>query len=142
MMKVSLACIFDRDGKIIFERKVADHPREPGALCFVGGAAENGEDSIQCLRRELAEELSYSISGFDHVELVQETTYVSDLTGQEFDIAYFLVLLAVDDVILPEGFLAIDHRMAGNCVAPARKDIIDLCVLARAKKLAPDFDQE
>lgn len=54
---------------------------------FPGGKAEDGESLLECLKRELREELSIEIDGVDHSES-QVNQYVD---GGEFEVSYFFV---------------------------------------------------
>lgn len=47
------------DGRmhLIYEVRAATLRRQPGEICFPGGAAERGEDAVTCALRETSEEL-------------------------------------------------------------------------------------
>ena len=56
MTEVALALI-QRDGRWFLQRRKLDHPVLPGLWEFPGGKVEAGESIIQCLHRELREEV-------------------------------------------------------------------------------------
>ena len=85
MRKVAVG-ILSRDGKILVcQRKRGS--RYALEWEFPGGKLEPGESVLDCLQRELREELSLSIDGADRTEI--QSSYYDD--GGEFEVAYCFV---------------------------------------------------
>jgi 8-oxo-dGTP pyrophosphatase MutT (NUDIX family) len=55
------AVIVNKDKEYIFEIKPKTYACNPGGVALFGGKAEEGEDGIACIKRELMEELKFDI---------------------------------------------------------------------------------
>jgi 8-oxo-dGTP pyrophosphatase MutT (NUDIX family) len=55
------AILCDRGGWYVLERRPASDPDAPGRLTFFGGGREDGEGALECLAREVWEELGFAV---------------------------------------------------------------------------------
>ena len=85
MTRAAVAIIQQEKCILICQRK--KNSRYELKLEFPGGKAKDGESLLECLKRELREELSIEIDGVDHSE--SQVNRYGD--GGEFEVAYFFV---------------------------------------------------
>ncbi len=85
------------EGKFLFQKRTLDAPTSPGKIVTFGGARENNENPIECLKRELKEELELVISNNDIVDSI----FYQDSKGDHI----FFLVENVDEsqLILHEG---------------------------------------
>ena len=103
------ALLFDTDGDFLFQRR-DDKPGilHPGRIGMFGGHQEPGESPLECVVREVHEELSYFIPPhrFTHIG-----TFKDDSTGPTRVIEIFMSrALPVSELIVTEGALMVVPR--------------------------------
>lgn len=82
---VAHVCLFNREGKMLIQKRKKDKPNWPGKWDIsAGGAAKAGENSNQAAERELYEELSI------HIPLDEERPVITIHFDDGFD-DYFIV---------------------------------------------------
>ena len=93
-------CVFDRNGRLLIQRRRDDKEGFPGLWDFsVGGSALQGEVSLDALKREAMEELGFSVpgdpvpvmtmmfsEGFDDYYIVRADPKLSDLVLQKEEV--------------------------------------------------------
>jgi len=72
------------DGKVVLQRKTADHPTKANQLALFGGHIENGETPEQALQRELKEETS--LPGLKVRKIAEQHWYVADIESADFEV--------------------------------------------------------
>ena len=87
MLKVAVAVIKDKTGQILISKR-ADDVHQAGLWEFPGGKIEAGENTLQALSRELAEELSIKVLSAKPLLQIQH---------QYEDLAVFLDVYTVND---------------------------------------------
>lgn len=76
-IKAAGAIIRTKEGTYLLERRTIDDPVRPKQLSIFGGGSEDGETALECLQRELYEELQLDISKYP-VRLLGEISSKSD----------------------------------------------------------------
>lgn len=100
------ALLFDTDGNFLFQRR-DDKPDilHPGRIGLFGGHQEPGESPLECVVREVHEELTYFIPPhqFAHIG-----TFNDDSTGRMRTIELYLAnALPVSELAVTEGTLMV-----------------------------------
>lgn len=103
------ALLFDTDGNFLFQRR-DDKPGilHPGRVGMFGGHQEPGESPLECVVREVHEELSYFVLAhqFTHIGIFND-----DSTGPTRVIEIFMArALPVSELIVTEGALMVVPR--------------------------------
>lgn len=103
------ALLFDTDGNFLFQRR-DDKPGilHPGRIGMFGGHQESGESPLECVVREVHEELSHFVPPhrFSHLG-----TFKDDRTGPTRVIEIFMArALPVSELIVTEGALMVVPR--------------------------------
>lgn len=63
--KIVEAILINKNNEVLLQKKTLDYKFEPkGGWCFFGGQIENGETPEQAIRREINEEINYTIKDF------------------------------------------------------------------------------
>lgn len=57
----SIICIYNKEGKILLQKRTADAPTYPSHWALFAGTVEKGEEPLETLKREMIEELEYKI---------------------------------------------------------------------------------
>jgi 8-oxo-dGTP diphosphatase len=116
--------IENKEGKVLLQlRDNIDSIPWPGCWGTFGGQVEEGETAREAMKREIWEELHYSIP---------EPEYYGNYPYDGYDIfMYRLVIpdITLDDVTVCEGqaaaFLSLEETVARPCAANCREIIID-----------------
>lgn len=130
-MKIVIAAIMERNGKILIARRAPDQPLA-GKWEFPGGKMELGESPEECLARELKEELDLEVVVGD---FFAETTYTYS-TGTVRLLTYFVEAEAEDIESRVHDALAWvePEAIADYDILPADLPIVDeLVALQQAK---------
>lgn len=69
--QVSVLILYRADGRILLQHRTNDAPTFPGYWAFFGGGIEVGESAEEAIRREILEELGYSLSSPSHFKTVK-----------------------------------------------------------------------
>lgn len=100
------ALLFDTDGNFLFQRR-DDKPGilHPGRVGMFGGHQEPGESPLECVVREVHEELSHFVPAHQFTHM---GTFNDDSTGPTRVIEIFMArALPVSDLIVTEGALMV-----------------------------------
>src|SRR5690348_8536530 len=89
-MEYTVAFIFSEDlSKVLLVKK--ERPAwQKGFLNGIGGKIENGESSLECIKREVNEEAGLIIKNFE---------YVGQINGSEYSVDVFTSRLPYDEIM-------------------------------------------
>ena len=59
--EVAILVLYDKDGRMLLQKRTLDAPTFPGIWGFFGGGIEKGESPSEALKREIYEELEYEV---------------------------------------------------------------------------------
>jgi len=57
----SIICIYNKEGKVLLQKRTADAPTYPSHWALFAGTVEEGERAMDTLKREMLEELEYEL---------------------------------------------------------------------------------
>lgn len=115
---IAAAVVVDTTGELLLQLR--DNKPEilyPGGIGLFGGHREDDESALECVTRELAEELTYEIAPARFVPIASREGADSERKGGTFRGDFFLVRdIPRDKIVVTEGTLLV--------VAPAELDRI------------------
>jgi 8-oxo-dGTP pyrophosphatase MutT (NUDIX family) len=135
----SAAILVDRSGRFLLQRR-DNRPEisQPGKVSFFGGARETGENAIDCIVREIAEEIGIKLPPrrFEHlVSLdVPDTVHI----GWHVKGDYFVARnISARNLNVTEGsLLLVDHEAIGamqNELTPITIEVLEHFLRQRTK---------
>lgn len=131
------ACAIVRDsqtGRLLFEIRTDDAPKNPGIWSFFGGGAEAGESPEECLLRELKEELGVALRASD---LTAVMSYINPRTSRHRHVFEVTALSETSSLVVIEsaGFEWVDEQRALqlDLSVSTRRDL-EACVNSRASR--------
>ena len=119
---ISAAVVIDTSGDLLLQQR-DDRPDiiYPGGIGLFGGHREDGETALECVVRELAEELTYDIAPARFVELTSREGEDTERKGGTFRGDFYVVRdVPRDEIVVTEGALLvvappdvarIDHKL-------------------------------
>lgn len=60
-MNAAAIILYDKDGKLLIQKRSKNAKKLPGYWSFFGGAVEKNENPISAIKREALEEINYSL---------------------------------------------------------------------------------
>jgi 8-oxo-dGTP diphosphatase len=106
---IAAAVVVDTSGELLLQLR-DDKPDiiYPGGIGLFGGHREDGESALECVTRELAEELSYEIAPERFVPLASREGEDSERKGGTFRGDFYVVRdIPRDRIIVTEGTLLV-----------------------------------
>jgi 8-oxo-dGTP pyrophosphatase MutT (NUDIX family) len=106
---IAAAVVVDTSGDLLLQLR-DDKPDiiYPGGIGLFGGHREDGETALECVVRELAEELTYDIAPSNFVPLASREGADSERKGGTFRGDFFLVReIPRDKIVVTEGTLLV-----------------------------------
>ena len=127
-LAASHAILISREGNILLQHK-DDYAKilNPGKISMFGGAIENSETEIECLRRELDEELELKLDDYKFYKFKEYLKTVKEDGIESKMSVYIIEDVEKEKLILHEGQAIIDDKI---------ENLLDNPKLTRIAKMA------